>query len=268
MQPPGTPTSPTAPATPGTPTAPGTGTTPTAPGTGTTPAAPGTGTTPATPGTPPVTPPPSSQIIVPNPNPTVPTQPVVTPGAPGQAPITDYSTPYEGAYSNESVLERYMSGGIDLGGISKLIAAGLILPSVLGLIDKAPQPTIKRPNYGPIPPVNWGAAGGLVMPGINPGFVINPAQTPFYQTTDPVQSQYAWTQRNLITDPSQVESTWNNPAVAPAQPWGLQQSQQGYNLNQVLNQINQTPLDPNFVGYNQYPTAGYQPPGVAPIAPT
>ena len=36
--------------------------------------------------------------------------------------------------------------------------------------------------------------------------------------------------------------------------------QRPYDLNQVLNKINATALDPNFVGYSQYPTAGYQPP--------
>ena len=135
-----------------------------------------------------------------------------------------------------------------------------MLPGVLGLISKQPQPTFTRPNYGPIPPVNWGSAGGLVNPGVNPGFVINPAQTPFYQTTDPVQSKYAYTQRPLIQRPEDILPTWLDRANAPATAWGLQQGQQAYDLNQVLNQINQTPLDPGFVGYSQYPTHGYQPP--------
>jgi hypothetical protein len=190
---------------------------------------------------------------------------VVTPGAPGQAPITDYSTPYEGAYSNESVLERYLSGGIDLDGISKLIAAGLILPSVLGLIAGAPQPTIKSRTYAPLPPVDWGSAQPLINPGVNPGFVIGPAQQPFYQTTSPVQSQFFYGQRPLIQTQDQIQPTLQDRTYAPATPFGLQQMQQGYDLNQVLGQINQTPLDPNFVGYNQYLTAGYQP--VGPVIP-
>ena len=190
-----------------------------------------------------------------------PTQPTYTPGGPGQAPVTAYETPYQGEYSNDSVLERYMKGGISFDGITKLIAAGLVLPSVLGLIAGQPQgPTIKRPNYGPIPAINWGGAGGLVMPGVNPGFVINPAQQPFYQTTDPVQAKYAYTQRPLVTRPEDVLSTYQDRQYAPAVPWGLQQGQQQYDLAQVLNQINTTPQDPNFVGYSNYPTQGYQPP--------
>jgi hypothetical protein len=202
---------------------------------------------------------------VPNPNPTVPTQPVVTPGGPGQAPVIDYSTPYEGAYSNESVLERYLSGGIDLGSISQLIAAGLILPSVLGLIAGAPKPTIRKPVYAPLPPVNWGSVEPFGTFGVNPGEVVVPAQQPFYQTTSPVQSKYFYGQRPLIKTPDQITPTLMDRTNAPATPWGLQQMQQGYDLNQVLNQINQAPLNPNFVGYAQYPTAGYQP--IGPVIP-
>jgi hypothetical protein len=174
--------------------------------------------------------------------------------------MTDYSKPLEGAYSNQSVLERYLEGKLSFDNITGLIAAGLVLPSVLGLIAGAPQPTIKRPNYGPIPAINWGSAGGLVMPGVNPGFVINPAQQPFYQTTEPGQSQYAWTPRPLVTRPEDVLSTYQDRQYAPAVPFGLREMQQAYDLNQVLNQINQQPLDPGFVGYSNYPTADYQPP--------
>jgi hypothetical protein len=189
----------------------------------------------------------------------VPNTPPTTPPA-SEVPVYDYSTPYEGPYSNQSVLERYIEGKLSFDNITGLIAAGLVLPSVMELLAGAPQPTIKRPNYGPLPPINWGAAGGLVMPGVNPGFVINPAQQPFYQTTDPVQSKYAYTQRPLITRPEDVLSTYQDRQYAPAVPFGLRESQRPYDLAQVLNQISQQPLNPNFVGYSNYPTAGYQPP--------
>jgi hypothetical protein len=174
--------------------------------------------------------------------------------------VIDKSEPYTGPYSNESVFERYTKGLLSFDNVLGLVGAGLVLPSILGLLGGQPQPTIRRPEYGPIPPINWGAAGGLVMPGVNPGFVINPAQQPFYNTTDPVQSKYAYTQRPLVTRPEDVLSTYQDRQYAPAVPWGLQQGQQQYDLAQVLNQINTTPLNPNFVGYSQYPTQGYQPP--------
>jgi hypothetical protein len=57
-----------------------------------------------------------------------------------------------------------------------------------------------------------------------------------------------------------VLSTYQDRQYAPAVPFGLRESQRPYDLNQVLTQINQQPLNPNFVGYSNYPTAGYQPP--------
>jgi len=158
------------------------------------------------------------------------------------------------------VFERYTKGLLSFDNILGLIGAGLVLPSILGLLAGAPQPTIRRPNYGPIPPIDWGAAGDLPMPGVNPGFVINPAQEPFYQTTEPGQSKYAWTQRNLINRPEDITPTWMSPPNTPAVPFGLREMQRDYDLSQVLQQINQQPLDPNFVGFSNYPTPGYQPP--------
>jgi hypothetical protein len=152
---------------------------------------------------------------------------------------------------------------VDPATIAKWIAAGLILPM---LIPQIPEPpTIKRPNYGPLDPINWGAAGGLVNPGVNPGLVIKPAQQPFYQTTSPVQSKYFYGTRPLIQTQDQITPTLMDRTYAPATPFGLQQMQQSYDLNQVLGQINQTALDPNFVGYSQYPTADYQP--IGPVIP-
>jgi hypothetical protein len=161
------------------------------------------------------------------------------------------------------VLERYLEGKLSFDNITGLIAAGLVLPSVLGLL--ADRPTINPRTYAPLPPVNWGSARPLINPGVNPGFVIGPARQPFYQTTSPVQSKYYYGTRPLIQTPDQIQATLQDRTRAPVTPFGLQQMQQGYDLNQVLNQINQTALDPNFVGYNQYPTVGYQP--IGPVIP-
>ena len=181
-----------------------------------------------------------------------------------EVPVIDKSTPYTGEYSNESVLERYMNKTLTYGDIAKLVAAGMVLPSILDLVT--PTPDVPGPRtYAPLPPVNWGSAEPLINPGVNPGFVGGPAQQPFYQTTSPVQSKYYYGTRPLIQTPDQIQPTLQDRTYAPVTPFGLQQMQQGYDLNQVLNQINQTPLNPNFVGYNQYPTAGYQP--IGPVIP-
>jgi hypothetical protein len=201
-------------------------------------------------------PPPTNSTLVTEP----PLQPTVTPAQPGQAQITDYSEPYQGEYSNESVFERYTKGMLSFDNVLGLIGAGLVLPSILGLLAGQPKVNVKRPNYGPIDPVNWGGVESIDLPGVNPGYIINPAQKPFYQTTSPVQSRYAWMPRPLIETQQEISPTWLNPNQAMPKPWGLQQAQQNYDLSQVLNQINQTALDPNFVGYGQYPTQGYQPP--------
>jgi hypothetical protein len=188
---------------------------------------------------------------------------VVTPGAPGQAPVTDYSTPYEGQYSNESVLERYLKGGISFSDITSLIAAGLVLPSVLGLLAEQPTPPTRRP-YGAIGPTNWGTVSGVTGGGVNPGYIIAPAAQPAYETTNPYQAQFNWGQRPLIKTMDELPN-YTPPPTPGQQAWGLQQGQQQYDLSALLNAINQAPLSPEFVGYSQYPTAGYIPPG--PIAP-
>jgi hypothetical protein len=54
--------------------------------------------------------------------------------------------------------------------------------------------------------------------GLNPGFI---APTPFYQTTDPAQSQFFWGSRGFQTGPA-FNAAQYNQAAAPASPWGAQ----------------------------------------------
>ena len=258
------PISPTTPTAPGTPTTPVQPTGPTAPGT---PGTPGTPTTPGptTPGTPttPTTPvPPSSEVVPPGQTPTPPT---VTPPTPeNPVKITDYSTPYQGEYSNQSVLERFMSGTITYGDIAALVAAGLVLPSILGAISPSTQPT--EQSYGPIPPTQWGSAATLVNPGQNPGWFAGNFPKPAYQTTNPYQAQFFWGQHPAV-GPGQSRDIYNQTQPgAGTTAWGLQEGPGQVNTSQLLNQINQTALDPNFVGYSQYPLQGYVPPFPQPVA--
>ena len=278
----------TPPVTPGPVAPPGTpGTTPVTPGPvtppGTTPGTPGT--TPGTPGTtpgpidtttgpinptpqPPPGTPPSSQVPTPGQPTTPPT--VTPPGAENPVKITDYSKPYTGDYSNESVLSRFMSGTISYGDIAALVAAGMVLPSILGLITPTSQPT-EQP-YGAIPPTQWGKVAGVIGGGVNPGYIIQPAQAPAYATTNPYQAQYNWGQHPYIKTMDQLP-TYAPPPTPGTHGFGLQAGPSQYNTGQLLNQINQTALDPNFVGYSQYPLQGYVAPQPAaqptgPVMPT
>ena len=202
------------------------------------------------------------------------TPPTVTPpGAENPVKITDYSEPYKGQYSNESVLERYMANSISYGDIAKLVAAGLVLPSILSAISPEGPSGPKKPSYGPIPPVNWGSASALVNPGANPGWFVGGYPTPAYETTNPYQAQFYWGQQPYV-GPGQSREVYNQvPPGVGAQGFGLQAGPAQYNTAQLLNQINQTPLNPNFTGYSQYPTQNYIAPGypepvTGPVLPT
>jgi hypothetical protein len=139
------------------------------------------------------------------------------------------------------------------------------LPSILNMVAPTPGAPPKK-EYGPIPPVNWGSAATLVNPGQNPGWFTGDFPTPAYQTTNPYQAQFYWGQQPYV-GPNQPRETYNQiPAAAGTQGFGLQAGPGQYDLAQLLNQINQTALDPNFVGYSQYPTAGYTPPTYMPPA--
>jgi hypothetical protein len=85
---------------------------------------------------PPVTPPVEPPVQPPvEPPVEPPAEPPAEPPKEPPANIHDYSTPYEGPYSNESVLERFMASTLSYGDIAKLVAAGLVLPSILGMIS-------------------------------------------------------------------------------------------------------------------------------------
>lgn len=249
-----------------TPTEPGT-TTPTEPGT-TTPTEPvppapvpgggtPTPTEPTVPGTTTpggeVTPGPTEPVTPVEPTtPTTPTEPVTPPAE--EVPVIDKSTPYEGPYSNESVLERYLNKTITYGDVLKLIAAGLVLPSVLPLLGIQPKPPAPR-TYGPLAPIQWGTANGMTLPGLNPGYLtFAGSPPPMYQTTDKVQSQYYWgmhpymrTQEDLVN--------YNLVPEAPAVPFGIQQSRQPFNTQQFIEQTIGTPRYQQAAmgGSQQYP---------------
>lgn len=58
--------------------------------------------------------------------------------------------------------------------------------------------------------------------GLNPGWI---EPTPFYNTTDPVQSQYSWAGHGFQEGPAFNAQKYNQ-AAAPITPWGIQHSAQ------------------------------------------
>jgi len=229
---------------------------------------------------PPVTQPPVTQPPVVEPpivEPPVPVEPVPTqPPAPVEPPVVeppapvepapvpekppveiiDKSAPYTGEYSNESVLQRYMNKTLTYGDIAKLVAAGLVLPSVLNLIGAGPQMPGPR-TYGPLAPIQWGEVGGLSLPGLNPGFLTTP--TPFYQTTDPVQSQFYWGMHPYIRTMADI-GQYNQVPEAPLVPFGQQQRRQPFDTERFISETIGTPeyQQAAIGGSTQYP-GGFAP---------
>ena len=206
---------------------------------------------------PPVEPPPVEPPVAPPVEPP-PVEPPTQPPVKEPAPVYDYSTPYEGPYSNESVLERFMASTLTYGDVAKLVAAGLVLPSILGVITPTTQPNKKA--YGPIPPVEWGSAAALVNPGQNPGWFAGNFPKPAYQTTNPYQAQFFWGQHPYV-GPNESRDIYNQVQPgAGTQGFGLQAGPAQYDVNQLINQINTTP-NLGLPSYDQYPTQGYVAPG-------
>lgn len=74
-------------------------------------------------------------------------------------------------------------------------------------------------------PVGDGSYGvGFKKAGIQQGVGLNPGwiePTPFYNTTDPVQSQYSWSGHGFQEGPAFNAQKYNQ-AAAPVTPWGIQ----------------------------------------------
>jgi hypothetical protein len=193
------------------------------------------------PGTTPGPVPPSSEVVPPGTTPTPPT--VTPPTTPGGPNTIDYSKPYEGQYSDQSVLERYMSKTISYGDILTLIAAGMVAPTVLSMLGVAPgQPGAPgTPGYGPLPPIEWGSATPLAQGGLNPGYLTFGGQPPaYYQTNNPVQSQYYWGRHPYMAGPEDL-ANYNNIPGAPAVPFGRQQPRGAWDYQQFINETIGTP---------------------------
>ena len=159
--------------------------------------------------TPPVAQPPLSPLEQVNIPPSQPIPEVVAPVSPVTTPAPVTTTPPGGNYA-------------DVGGA---------IGAVVGAPAPVTPPPATRAPYGPIPPTQWGTTGGLVNPGLNPGFI--DAQE-FYNTTSPVQSKFYYGQHPYQPGPVFDPLLYNNVPGAPNQPWGLQQMYTPTDLNAVL----------------------------------
>jgi len=122
-----------------------------------------------------------------------------------------------------ALVDRYGVTNV-VGGVA---AGGALLTGALN-----PPTTPTRQPYAPLPPLTFGSGNlpALVNPGLNPGMI---RATPFYQTTDPVQSKFYWGQRPYMATPADLPN-YNVIPDAPATPWGAQQSRPVLNVDQFI----------------------------------
>jgi hypothetical protein len=152
--------------------------------------------------------------------------------------IIDKSAPYTGEYSNESVLQRFMNKTISYGDVLKLIAAGMVAPTVLQMLGVVPgQPGAPgTPGYGPLPPIDWGSTTPLVQGGLNPGYLTFGGQPPaYYQTTNDIQSRYYWGKHPYMRGPEDL-ANYNQIPGAPAVPFGQQQPRGAWDVQRFINE--------------------------------
>lgn len=164
--------------------------------------------------------------------------PVIAPPEipPGEVPVVD-AVPTPVDPTNQIPAG---SGGLSVSDLA-LLAAGWTL--VNGILTPPKGGTTSNGVYTPAEPdARWQRP--LQHGGLNPGWI---RATPYYQTTSPVQAQYYWGSHNPSTG---TTNQWNTPiAAAPATPWGVQQAQTPLNIQQVIqnqlnNPLNQIPVAP------------------------
>jgi hypothetical protein len=162
----------------------------------------------------PITTPPNPPVteVVAEP-PLSPLEPVTTPPS---TPIPEVVAPGAG-----------VTPGLSAADLAKIAAGWVIVNGIL----TPPAPPTRQP-YGPLPPVNWGSVPGLVNPGLNPGYMVNPPT--FYNTTSPVQSKFNYTPKAYQPGPVFDPLAYNNVPGARATPWGLQQLYTPTDINTYL----------------------------------
>ena len=79
-------------------------------------------------------------------------------------------------------------------------------------------------TYTPGSAENLPFTSGLVNPGLNPGWMLQGANQPFYNTTSPTQDTYYWGAHPYAMNMGDLAS-YNNVPTAPATPFGTMAGQ-------------------------------------------
>jgi hypothetical protein len=102
--------------------------------------------------------------------------------------------------------------------------------------------------------------GELVNPGLNPGWMNLAASKPFYQTTNPTQSQFYWGAHPYMRSIPELLATYNTVPDAPAVPWGATNSAVGGQSQlDIPAFIEQYINNPAYGGVNSASGKGYMP---------
>ena len=149
----------------------------------------------------------------------------------------------------------YDVGGalVDRYGVTNVAGGVLAGGALINNAINPPTTPVRGPyQWSTLPPLTYGTGDlpALVNPGLNPGQI---RATPYYQTTDPVQSQYYWGQRPYMASAADL-ANYNVIPDAPAQPFGIRQSRPALDV-------------PQFIRQNINPTTQAAYMGAAPVAP-
>ena len=195
-----------------------------------------------------------------------PTQTLVSPGGPGQAPVYDASgtaVPGAGAGTPDPTLGTALKdyAGAVYDSLGPLGTAGLVGGAALASGALTPQSNLGGNVGSGDVKYEWGQGTPLVNPGLNPGYIGPAASIPDYQTTSPTQSQYYWGVHAPVNTEADLANYNQLPAGAPATPWGMANSAVGgtAQLN-VPNFVNQYVTNPAWAGVNNATSPGYTPP--------
>lgn len=197
-----------------------------------------------------------------------PTQTLVSPGGPGQAPVYDASgtaVPGAGAGTPDPTLlqgaKDLATGIYDTLGPLGTAALGLGAASLL-----TPQSNLGGPVQAGDVKYEWGQGIPLQTGPLNAGLLQQTASTPFYQSTNPTDAQYYWGAHNVVNTPEDV-ANYNNIPSAPKTPWGAGPTAVGGQARlDAPGFVNQYITNPNWAGVNAGTSPGYTPPA-APVAP-